>query len=62
MGISLYCNVNEEGKIIESVVGERLLPTKQYDYFFYITDLTADEITDNISKYRIVDRALTLQD
>lgn len=61
MGILLFCDVDENGKIIESIAGERIMPSKQYDYFFYIIGSDIETITQNIPNYRVVNGQLTLE-
>ncbi|MCT9852837.1 hypothetical protein P2R64_20840 [Priestia megaterium] len=34
--IQLYCDVDETGKIIRLLSGERVVPTSQFKYFFMI--------------------------
>lgn len=48
--ISLYVNVNENGTIIESLSGSSVIPSKQYDFFFYVFE----DVASNISKYKVV--------
>lgn len=60
MGTLLFCDVDEQGKIIESLVGDKVIPMKQYQYFFYVQD-EVNNVVDNVSKYRIVDGQLTLE-
>lgn len=56
----LFCDVDENGKIIDSLVGQRVIPMKQYDYFFYLTE-EIETVVSNISKYRVVNGQLTLE-
>jgi hypothetical protein len=55
----LFCNVDEEGNIIDSLFGDRVIPLKQYDYFFYLTD-EVDTVAQNIPNYKVVNDRLTL--
>ena len=59
MGILVFCDVDENGKIIESYIGDRIIPMKQYDYFFYLLE-DQNYIVENIPNYRVVDGKLTL--
>ncbi|WP_141431894.1 hypothetical protein [Bacillus sp. 03113] len=59
MGVLLFCDVDGNGKITESIVGARVVPMKQYDYFFYIADKDAGTVVQGIPDYRIVDGELT---
>ena len=34
----IFCNTDEEGNITESLKGERVVPNRQYDHFFYMQD------------------------
>ncbi|MCL9637714.1 hypothetical protein L2095_23500 [Bacillus zanthoxyli] len=38
--IQLYCDIDETGKIIRLLSGERVVPTSQFQYFFMITRKT----------------------
>ncbi|WP_342045994.1 hypothetical protein [Bacillus sp. OTU530] len=60
MGALFFCNVDENGGIIESLVGERVIPTKQYEYFFYLANANTEEVFTNIPRYRVINRELTL--
>ena len=59
MGVLLFCDVDENGKIIESLVGQRIIPMRQYQYFFYLME-PVDTVVSNIPNYRIIDGQLTL--
>lgn len=39
--IQLYCNIDESGKIIRVLSGERIIPTSTFQHFFMITKKTA---------------------
>lgn len=60
MGVLLFCDVDENGKITESIVGERIIPMKQYDYFFYLQE-DLDVVVTNIPNYRVVNGQLILE-
>lgn len=60
MGVLLFCDVDEEGKIVESLIGERVIPLKQYDYFFYLME-KQETVVSNIPNYRVVNGQLTLE-
>lgn len=55
--IHCYVNIDEEGNIIESLEGFRVVPNKQYDHFFLMKkeDVVDEEgtIIDLAKKYRI---------
>ncbi|MFS0820751.1 hypothetical protein [Bacillus sp. 1P02SD] len=61
MGVSFYCDVDENGKIIESLIGDRIIPMKQYDYFFYITGKSLETVLQELPNYRVVDRELVFE-
>jgi hypothetical protein len=61
VGVLLFCDVDENGKLVESFVGERIIPMKQYDYFFFLTE-DVEEVAQNIPNYRVVDGKLSLTD
>lgn len=60
-GVLLFCDVDENGKLVESFVGERIIPMKQYDYFFFLTE-DVEIVGQNIPNYRVVDGQLKLTD
>jgi hypothetical protein len=59
VGVLLFCDVDETGKLVESYVGERIIPMKQYDYFFFLNE-DVEIVTQNIPNYRVVDGKLSL--
>ncbi|MEH7249175.1 hypothetical protein V7114_20660 [Neobacillus niacini] len=61
MGILFFCNVDSEGKIIESISGERIVPQKQYDYFFYITGKDYETFLQDLPNYRVINSELVLE-
>lgn len=56
--IQIYCDVDENGNIIDALMGERIIPDRQYDFFFMVTDA---EIMKNIDKYKVINRELVLK-
>jgi hypothetical protein len=60
MGVLLFCDVDENGKIIESLVGQRVIPMKQWGHFFYLMDET-ETVVNNIPNYRVVNGQLILE-
>lgn len=58
-GVLLFCDVDENGKLVECFVGERIIPMKQYDYFFFLTE-DVEVVGQNIPNYRVVDGKLSL--
>lgn len=51
----LFCNVDENGRIINFIAGKYIIPDRQYDYFFYLTE----NIVDDLHNYKVVDGVLT---
>lgn len=51
----LFCDVDENGNIISSLHGKNIVPTRQYQYFFYLTE----EI--DVSEYKIENDELVLK-
>jgi hypothetical protein len=56
----LFCDVDEDGKIVDSLAGDRVIPLKQYDYFFYLQQ-EVDTVVANLPYYRVVNNQLTLE-
>jgi hypothetical protein len=56
----LFCDVDANGKIIDSLLGVRIIPMKQYDYFFYLQE-DVEIVVKNIPNYKVVDGQLTLE-
>jgi hypothetical protein len=61
LGVLLYCNVDVDGLITDSIFGERVIPMRQYDYFFYLVDKETETVAAELPRYRIVDRQLILE-
>ena len=59
MGILLFCNVDADGVLTESIFGERVIPMQQYDYFFYLADKDEETVTAELPNYRVINRELT---
>jgi len=59
-GVILFCDHDEEGKIIDSLTGERVIPQRQYMCFFYLVGTTTEQVLANIPNYRVVNGELTL--
>jgi hypothetical protein len=60
MGVLLFCDVDEDGKIMNPLFGERIIPLRQYDYFFYLME-DVETVAANIPNYRVVNGQLTLE-
>jgi hypothetical protein len=60
MATLLYCDVDEEGKIIKSLIGEKIIPMRQYNRFFYLLE-NEETVLKSISKYRIINGELVLE-
>jgi len=37
--ILVFCNVSETGQFLEAEIGRRIIPEKQYQYFFVTDDI-----------------------
>lgn len=48
----LFCDVDENGNITSSLHGRNVIPTRQYQYFFYLTE----EI--DVNDYLVIDGKL----
>ncbi|CRK80297.1 hypothetical protein [Neobacillus massiliamazoniensis] len=46
----IYVNVDVEGNITNAIAGERIIPDKEYDFFFLRDEITAS----NIMKFKVV--------
>jgi hypothetical protein len=55
----LFCDVDENGKIVDSIMGERVIPMRQYNHFFFLAE-NPEIVAQNISNYIIVEGQLTL--
>ncbi|MDQ1003956.1 hypothetical protein QFZ28_004356 [Neobacillus niacini] len=56
----LFCDVDENGKIVDSIMGERVIPMRQYHHFFFLAE-TSEIVAQNILNYRVVNGQLTLE-
>ncbi|PFN77600.1 hypothetical protein COJ85_32035 [Bacillus sp. AFS076308] len=56
----LFCDVDENGKITESILGERVIPMKQYQYFFFLME-DVETISQNIPNYKVIDGQLKFE-
>lgn len=56
----IYCDVDEQGNIIDAFYGTNIIPSRQYDYYFFTED---KDIANNLMKYyvNIETRQLTLR-
>lgn len=34
----IYCNIDDDGNIIDGIDGIKIIPDKQYEYFFFLTE------------------------
>jgi hypothetical protein len=57
-GVLLFCNIDGSGKIIDSLLGDRVIPTKQYDYFFYIAGKDTETVLNELPNYSVVNGEL----
>jgi hypothetical protein len=56
----LFCNADEAGVITSSLIGDKVVPVEQYDYFFFIPSKSPETVVEELPNYRIVNRELTL--
>lgn len=49
----VFCNTNEQGEITGSLQGERVLPDRQFDFFFYLDKQADAEIIANLDDYKV---------
>ena len=49
-GIIVFCNVDENGDIIEAFTGRNIIQSKQYDFNFYTTD---EGTLGDLSNYKV---------
>ncbi len=59
MSVLLFCNVDTEGKITDSAVGEYVVPQQPFEYEFTL-ETNGETILQNIPRYRVVNRELIL--
>jgi hypothetical protein len=57
----LFCDVDDDGKIIDSLLGDRVIPMRQYQHFFYLLE-NVETVLQKIPNYRVIDGLLTLTD
>lgn len=50
----VFCNVDEDGNIVDGLTGNNIIPSKQYDHFFYL----GEEGIDDLMGYKVVDNKL----
>jgi hypothetical protein len=50
MGYLLFCDVDEAGNIIVAFTGTNIIPSRQYDFFFFTNDA---DVADNIANYKV---------
>ncbi len=50
MGYLVFCDVNQQGNIIESLIGKHVIPDRQYDCFFYTMD---EGVMEDITLYKV---------
>lgn len=62
MGVTLYCNVNDLGGIIESFSGVNIIPESehQYQHSFYIEGTSHEQVLRDIPNYKVVGGELKL--
>lgn len=50
MGYLVFCDVDEQGNITDAFTGMNIIPSRQYDYFFFTTDAG---VMEDISNYKV---------
>jgi hypothetical protein len=55
----LFCDVDDDGKIIDSLLGDRVIPMRQYQHFFYLLE-DVEIVLQKVPNYRVIDGQLTL--
>lgn len=50
MGYLLFCDVDETGTITDAMSGANIIPSRQYDYFFYTSD---HHVMENVSDFKV---------
>ncbi|WHY01882.1 hypothetical protein [Neobacillus sp. DY30] len=55
----LFCDVDDDGKIVDSLLGDRVIPMRQYQYFFYLQE-DVEIVIQNIPNYKVLNGQLTL--
>jgi len=55
MGFLVFCDADEQGNITDYIAGRNIIPSRQYDYFFFLMN----EI--DVADYKIVDGQLVLK-
>lgn len=48
-GIQVYVNVDDSGEIISAQIGQYMVPTEEWDFYFY----QSKEVADNIENYKV---------
>lgn len=46
----VFCDVDETGRIIDALVGATVIPSRQYDFFFFTNDV---RVTQDITKFQV---------
>ena len=53
----VFCNTDKEGNINDGIVGNNIVPDKQYDYFFYLGNEGVDDLMEyKVEKGELVER------
>ncbi|MBT2682666.1 hypothetical protein [Bacillus sp. ISL-37] len=50
MNILVYCDTDNDGNIIDALIGANIIPSRQYDYFFFSTDAG---VLEDIAQYKV---------
>lgn len=55
--IKFYCSVDENRHIIDSESGEKIIPDKQYHYFFILDAVADADILSKSPEYKVIDNS-----
>jgi hypothetical protein len=50
MGYLVFVDVDEQGNIVDAFIGVNIIPSRQYDYFFFTMD---EGVMENIGAYKV---------
>ncbi|MED3888001.1 hypothetical protein [Priestia aryabhattai] len=52
--IQVYITVDQEGKIVLAEIGEKIIPTIPYDFFFLVDEETQKSLQGSLRSYKVV--------
>jgi hypothetical protein len=53
----LFCDVDEDGNVVDSLLGDRVIPMRQYHHFFYLLE-DVEIVLQKIPTYRVINGEL----